>query len=179
MNKKRTTLLAVTLIAAFSIITTSEAQTMNNGNLNASQAEQSVNITRSSSLSSYQGPAEYFTGSVTVKMLFTVHEPSRTTGGLVTFQPGARTAWHSHPYGQTLIVTEGTGRIQQWGGPIEEFRQGDVVWIPSGVKHWHGAAPTTAMTHIAIQEQLNGSAATWKEHVSDGEYKGKSDGKHE
>jgi len=131
------------------------------------QAEQSITVTRSGSLSSSQGAAEYFTGSVMVNMLFTAQEPSRTTGGLVTFQPGARTAWHSHPLGQTLIVTAGTGRIQRWGGPIEEIRQGDVVRIPPGVKHWHGAAADSAMTHIAIQESLDGKTADWKEQVSD------------
>jgi quercetin dioxygenase-like cupin family protein/alkylhydroperoxidase/carboxymuconolactone decarboxylase family protein YurZ len=135
------------------------------------QAEQKINITRSDSLSSSQGSAEYFTGSVMVNMLFTAHEPSRTTGGVVTFQPGARTAWHSHPLGQTLIVTAGTGRIQQWDGPIEEIRQGDVVRIPPGVKHWHGAAADTAMTHIAIQESLDGKTAGWQEQVSDEQYK--------
>lgn len=134
------------------------------------QAEQNINITRSASRSSSQGSAEYFTGSVTINMLFKAHELSRTTGGLVTFQPGARTAWHSHPLGQALIVTAGTGRIQQWDGPIEEIRQGDVVWIPPGVKHWHGAAPDSAMTHIAIQESLDGKTADWKEQVSDEQY---------
>lgn len=138
--------------------------------LNNRPAEQKIDVTRSGSLSSSQGSADYFTGSVTVTMLFTAHEPSRTTGGLVTFQPGARTAWHSHPLGQTLIVTAGTGRIQQWGGPIEEIRPGDVVRIPPGVKHWHGAAPNSAMTHIAIQESLNGKAADWKEQVTDEQY---------
>jgi quercetin dioxygenase-like cupin family protein/alkylhydroperoxidase/carboxymuconolactone decarboxylase family protein YurZ len=136
------------------------------------KAEQSITITRSGSQPSSQGSAEYFTGSVTINMLFTAQEPSRTTGGLVTFQPGARTAWHSHPLGQTLIVTAGTGRIQQWGGPIEEIRLGDVVRIPPGVRHWHGAAPDTAMTHIAIQESLDGKAADWNEQVSDGQYQG-------
>jgi len=136
------------------------------------KAQQSITITRSGSLSSSQGSAEYFTGSVMINMLFTAHEPSRTTGGLVTFEPGARTAWHAHPLGQTLIVTAGTGRIQQWGGPIEEIRQGDVVRIPPGVKHWHGAAPDTAMTHIAIQESLDGKTADWKEQVSDEQYQG-------
>jgi len=140
--------------------------------LSSRQAEQGITITRSGSLSSSQGSADYFTGSVMINMLFTAQEPSRTTGGLVTFQPGARTAWHSHPLGQMLIVTAGTGRIQQWGGPIEEIRQGDVVRIPPGVKHWHGAAADSAMTHIAIQENLAGKTADWKEKVSDGQYQG-------
>lgn len=135
------------------------------------QAEREITITRSGSLSSSQGSAEYFTGSVNITMLFTAHEPSRTTGGLVTFQPGARTAWHSHPLGQTLIVTTGTGCIQQWGGPIEEIRPGDVVRIPPNVKHWHGAAPNSAMTHIAIQESQDGKTAEWKENVTDEQYR--------
>lgn len=139
--------------------------------LSSRQAEQSITVARSGSLSSSQGSAEYFTGSVNINMLFTAHEPSRTTGGLVTFQPGARTAWHSHPLGQTLIVTAGTGRIQQWDGPVEEIRQGDVVRIPPGVKHWHGAAPNSAMTHIAIQESLDGKTADWQEKVSDEQYR--------
>ena len=139
--------------------------------LSSRQAEQNITVTRSGSLPSNQGSGDYFTGSVMVTMLFSAHEPSRTTGGVVTFQPGARTAWHSHPLGQTLIVTAGTGRIQQRGGPIEEIRQGDVVRIPPGVKHWHGAAPDTAMTHIAIQESLDGKTAEWKEQVSDKQYR--------
>ncbi|GAB7027351.1 cupin domain-containing protein [Geotalea toluenoxydans] len=144
---------------------------MDNGVTIATQPEQKINITRSASLSSSQGSSEYFTGTVKVEMLFTAPEPARTTGGRVTFEPGARTAWHSHPYGQTLIVTAGAGLIQRWGGPIEEFKQGDVIWIPAGVKHWHGAAPNTAMTHLAIQEQLDGKAAEWMEKVSDEQYR--------
>lgn len=140
--------------------------------LSGRQAEQRISITRSGSQPSSQGSAEYFTGSVTINMLFTAHEPSRTTGGRVTFEPGARTAWHTHPFGQNLIVTAGTGRIQQWDGPIEEIRQGDVVRIPPGQKHWHGAAPDSAMTHIAIQENLEGKTADWKEQVSNEQYQG-------
>jgi len=100
-----------------------------------------------------------------------VYDPSRTSGGKVTFEPGARSAWHTHPLGQILIVTDGTGWIQQWGGPIEEIRKGDVIWIPPGVKHWHGATPSIAMTHIAIQEQLNGKAVEWMEKVTDEQYR--------
>jgi 4-carboxymuconolactone decarboxylase len=106
-----------------------------------------------------------------VDPLFSPHDPSRTSGGLVTFEPGARSAWHTHPFGQILIVTAGAGRVQNWGGPIQEIRPGDVVWIPAGVKHWHGAAPTTGMTHIAIQENLDGKAVEWLEKVSDDQYK--------
>jgi len=131
---------------------------------------QTISITRSGAQASATGSAEYFTGSVCIDPLFQAHGPSRASGAIVTFEPGARTAWHAHPFGQTLIVTAGSGRIQRWGGPIEEIRQGDVVWIPASLKHWHGAAPNTAMTHIAIQEQLNGKAADWMEKVSDEQY---------
>lgn len=140
--------------------------------LSSRQAQQRISITRSGSQPAIQGSAENFTGSVRVEPLFKAHEPSRTTGGRVTFEPGARTAWHSHPLGQTLIVTVGTGLIQQWGGPIEEIRQGDVVWIPPNQVHWHGAAPHSSMTHIAIQESLEGKTADWKGHVSDEQYQG-------
>ena len=126
-----------------------------------------IKITRSDSLPSNQGSAQFFTGSVKVQQLFPASDPSRTSGGKVTFEAGARSAWHTHPLGQILIVTEGTGRIQQWGGPIEEIRKGDVIWIPAGVKHWHGATPNTTMTHIAIQEELNGKAVEWMEKVTD------------
>ena len=130
----------------------------------------SIRITRSDSLQPKKASADYFTGAVQVQELFPADDPSRTSGGKVTFEPGARSAWHTHPLGQILIVTDGTGWVQQWGGPIEEIRKGDVIWIPPGVKHWHGATPTTAMTHIAIQEQLNGKAVEWTEKVSDEQY---------
>jgi quercetin dioxygenase-like cupin family protein len=129
-----------------------------------------MEIQRIGSAPSGKGPTNYFTGAVRVDMLFEAHDPARATGGHVTFEPGARTAWHTHPLGQTLIVTSGCGRVRRWGGPIEEIHPGDVVWFPAGEKHWHGAAPTTAMTHIAIQEKLNGSAVEWLEHVSDEQY---------
>jgi quercetin dioxygenase-like cupin family protein len=131
---------------------------------------QTIKITRSGSLPLKKGSADYFTGSIQVQELFPTYDPSRTSGGKVTFEPGARSAWHTHPLGQILIVTDGTGWIQQWGGPIEEIRNGDVIWIPPGVKHWHGATPSTAMTHIAIQEQLNGKAVEWMEKVTDEQY---------
>ena len=131
----------------------------------------SIRITRSDSLQPKKASADYFTGAVQVQELFPADDPSRTSGGNVTFEPGARSAWHTHPLGQILIVTDGTGWVQQWGGPIEEIRKGDVIWIPPGVKHWHGATPTTAMTHIAIQEQLNGKAVEWMEKVSDEQYR--------
>jgi quercetin dioxygenase-like cupin family protein len=139
--------------------------------LSSRLAEKSITITPSGALTSSRGSAEYFTGTVKVDTLFTAHEPSCTTGARVTFEPGARTAWHSHPLGQTLIVTAGAGRIQQWGGPVQEIKQGDVVRIPPDVKHWHGAAADSAMTHIAIQESLDGKAADWKEQVTDQQYR--------
>jgi len=131
---------------------------------------QTISIARSGSQPSRQGPAENFTGSVRVEAPFGPNSPSRTSGALVTFQPGARSAWHTHPLGQTLIVTEGTGRVQQWGGPIDEIRPGDVVWIPPNQKHWHGASPNSGMAHIAIVEQLDGKSTDWMEKVSDAQY---------
>jgi quercetin dioxygenase-like cupin family protein len=129
-----------------------------------------ISISRSGSQPSSKGSADYFTGSVRIDPLFKANDPLRASGGRVAFEPGARTAWHSHPYGQILIVTAGSGWIQQWGGPIEEIRQGDVVRIPPGVKHWHGATATTGMTHIALQEQLDDKAVEWMEKVSDEQY---------
>jgi len=129
-----------------------------------------MDIKRSGSQPSGKGSAEYFTGSVRIDPLFQSSDPARAGGASVTFEPSARTAWHNHPLGQTLIVTAGCGRVQRWGGPIEEIRPGDVVSIPPGEKHWHGAAPTTAMTHLAIQEYLDGKAADWMEQVSDEQY---------
>ena len=134
------------------------------------QGSQTIRISRSGSQPSSKGPVEHFTGSVRIEPLFSVHDPSRAVGGSVTFEPGARTAWHTHPLGQTLIVTAGSGWIQQWGGPVEEIRKGDVVWISAGTKHWHGATPNTTMTHIAIEEQLNGKVVEWLEKVSDEQY---------
>jgi quercetin dioxygenase-like cupin family protein len=129
-----------------------------------------MEINRSGSQPSGKGPAEYFTGTVRVDPLFNPPAPARVLGASVTFEPGARTAWHTHPLGQTLIVTAGCGRVQRWGGPIEEIRPGDVIWFSPGEKHWHGAAPTTAMTHIAIVEVLDGKSADWMEQVSDEQY---------
>ncbi len=129
-----------------------------------------MEIRRSGSQPSGKGPGEYFTGSVRVDPLNTAPEPARVACALVTFEPGARTAWHTHPLGQTLIVTSGCGWAQRDGGPIEEIRPGDVVWFEPGEKHWHGATPRTAMSHIAIQERLNGSPVDWLEHVSDAQY---------
>ena len=131
-----------------------------------------MDIKRAGSQSSGKGPAEWFTGAVRVDPLFEAPEPARGRGASVTFEPGARTAWHTHPLGQTLIVISGIGRAQRWGGPVEEIRPGDVVWFPPGEKHWHGASPTAAMTHIAIAEAQNGKVVDWMEHVSDVQYRG-------
>ena len=129
-----------------------------------------MEIKRSGSEPSGKGPDGYFTGTVQIDPLFSPPEPSRVAGALVTFEPGARTAWHTHPLGQTLIVTAGRGLVQRKGGPIEEVRPGDVVWFPPGEKHWHGASPATAMSHIAIQEKLNGTPVDWLEEVGDEQY---------
>lgn len=131
-----------------------------------------MKIIRGGSAQSFAGPEDWFTGTVRVDPLFQAEDPGRAGGAHVTFEPGARTAWHTHPAGQTLIVTFGCGRVQREGGPIEEIRQGDIVWFPAGEKHWHGASPETAMSHIAIQESVEGSAVTWMEHVSDKDYQG-------
>jgi quercetin dioxygenase-like cupin family protein len=140
---------------------------------NAGPSKQGVTkmeIKRNGTQPSMKGPAEWFTGNVRIDSIFQREEPSRVGGGIVTFEPGARTAWHKHPLGQTLIVTSGVGWTQVEGGPILEFYAGDVLLCPADQKHWHGATPTTAMTHINIQESLNGSPVTWFEHVTDEEY---------
>lgn len=133
---------------------------------------QNITIARNGSQPSSQGQPEYFTGSVRIDPLIAVAEPSRVSGARVTFEPGARTVWHTHPLGQTLIVTAGTGWVQQWSGSVEEIHEGDVVRIPPGQKHWHGATATTRMTHIALQEQLDGKVVDWMEEVSDAQYRG-------
>jgi 4-carboxymuconolactone decarboxylase len=129
-----------------------------------------IRIARSGSQPSRQGPAENFTGSVRVDPLLQASAPARASASLVTFEAGARTAWHTHPLGQVLIVTAGTGRVQRWGDPVEEIRQGDVIWIPPGQKHWHRAASNSSMAHIAIVEQLDGKAVEWMEKVSEAQY---------
>lgn len=129
-----------------------------------------MEIKRNGSRPSAKGPEEYFTGTVRIDPLFEASEPARVVSVCVTFEPGSRTAWHTHPLGQTLIVTSGVGRAQRWGGPVEEIRPGDVIWFSPGEKHWHGASPATPMTHIAIQEKSDGKTADWMEHVSDNEY---------
>jgi quercetin dioxygenase-like cupin family protein len=135
------------------------------------QAEQAVVVARAGSQPSSLGSADNFTGSVRVDSRFQRDAPARIGGGIVRFAPGARTAWHTHPLGQTLIVTAGAGLVQQWGGSTQEIRPGDVVWIPPGVKHWHGATATADMSHIAIAEALDGKAVEWKEQVSDEQYR--------
>lgn len=131
-----------------------------------------MQIKRLGSQPSTTGPAEYFTGRVRIDPLFEPPEPARALGASVTFEPGARTAWHTHPLGQTLIVTYGVGWTQCWGEAREEIRAGDVIWCPPGKKHWHGATTETAMTHIAIVEKLDGKSVDWLEHVSDEQYRG-------
>lgn len=131
-----------------------------------------MEIRRAGSQASSRASAEYFTGTVRIDPMFAAPDPARVVGASVTFEPGARTAWHTHPLGQTLVVTFGFGRAQRWGGPIEEIRAGDVVWFPPGEKHWHGASPTAAMTHIAIQEGIEGRTVDWMEHVTDEQYGG-------
>jgi quercetin dioxygenase-like cupin family protein len=133
--------------------------------------EVKMDITRIGSQPSGKGPGDWFTGTVRIDPLFQAKAPARAAGASVTFEPGARTAWHTHPLGQTLIITAGCGWVQQEGGPVEEVHPGDVVWFPPGVRHWHGATPTTAMTHIAIQEALDGKVVDWLEHVSDEQYR--------
>lgn len=130
-----------------------------------------MDIKRNGSLASAKGPADWFTGAVRIDAPFQTNAPARASGATVTFEPGARTAWHTHPLGQTLIVTFGCGWVQREGGPIEEIHPGDIVWFPPGEKHWHGATPTTAMSHIAIAEALDGRVVNWMEHVTDEQYR--------
>jgi quercetin dioxygenase-like cupin family protein len=140
------------------------------GTLAAQTTGAEITITPTNSQKVISGAPDRFTGSVRVRTLFDAKEPSRSSGGQVTFQPRARSNWHTHPLGQVFMVTDGEGWIQQWGGPVQIIRKGDVIWIPAGVKHWHGATPTTTMTHIAFQEQLDGVAANWLEKVTDEQY---------
>lgn len=161
--------LLATTVTSFSLFALGLAQAGQTQVL-SSDGTQTVQIERNGSQPSQKGPAEYFTGAVRIDPLFPVRDPLRASGAYVTFESSARSAWHTHPLGQILIVTAGTGRVQHWGGPIEEIRQGDVVRIPPGVKHWHGASPNTPMTHIAIVEQLDGKSTEWMEKVSDAQY---------
>jgi 4-carboxymuconolactone decarboxylase len=161
-------LLAAAILPLF-LLATALGQT-NQAGTDPAQDSQTIKIIRPGAQPSRQGPPGNFTGSVRVEPLFQAHAPAHASGSLVTFEPGARTAWHTHPLGQILIVTAGIGRVQRWGDPMEEIREGDVVWIPPGQKHWHGAAPDSSMAHIAVVEQLDGKAVEWMEKVSDAQY---------
>jgi quercetin dioxygenase-like cupin family protein len=147
--------------------------------LAAEENKPSQTITRAGTHASIKGSAQYFTGDVRVDPLFAANDAAPFSGAYVTFEPGARSAWHIHPTGQRLLVTAGIGRTGAWGGPVEEVRAGDVIWCPPRIKHWHGASPTTALTHIAITGTASGKSVEWLEKVSDEQYKGKSGGKHE
>ena len=163
--------LIVATIFALSMLASASAQSIQASRVSVVvQDSQTIKITRRGTLTSQQGSTENFTGSVSVEYLLEAKPPARTSSALVTFQPGARTAWHSHPLGQILIVTAGAGRVQRWGDAIDEIKQGDIVWIPPGQKHWHGASPTSSMSHIAIVEALDGKSADWMEKVSDAQY---------
>lgn len=157
-----------TAAAVFAIPALSHGQT-------DTEPQSTMKITRNGSQPSNPAPAENFTGSVRVDPLFQADAPARARGASVTFEPGARTNWHTHPLGQTLIITAGSGLVKIWGGPVQRVQPGDVVWFPPGVKHWHGASPTTAMTHIAITEHLDGKTSDWFDRVSDEQYQPKSD----
>jgi quercetin dioxygenase-like cupin family protein len=148
--------------------------TATNNKDNAQSLTNEMDIKRIGSKPSTKGSVEYFTGTVRIDPLFQANDPARAVGASVTFEPGSRTAWHTHPLGQTLIVTTGCGLVQRWDRPVEEIHPGDVVWFPPGEKHWHGATSSTAMTHIAIQEQLDGKTVDWMEKVSDEQYHGRS-----
>ncbi|MBB3813927.1 quercetin dioxygenase-like cupin family protein [Xanthomonas arboricola] len=136
----------------------------------AGEARHAIRVSKAGGAASAAGPADYFTGTVRIDAPFQADAPARVGGATVTFEPGARTAWHTHPLGQTLIVTAGAGRVQEWGKPAQQIRPGDIVWIPPGVKHWHGANATVAMSHIAIAEAQDGSPVTWLEQVSEAQY---------
>ncbi len=161
---KRSTLMILALAAGLTLISPAKA---------AETDRSSQTITRAGTQASVVGPSEYFTGNVRIDPLFEAKDAAPFSGGAVTFEPGARSAWHIHPTGQHLLVTAGVGRTQEWGGPIEEIRSGDVIWCPPGVKHWHGASPASAMTHIAITGVKNGQNVEWLEKVTDAQYNGR------
>ncbi len=154
---KRLAVAAISIVLSVSVVSAKENSPM-------------ITVTQSGSQPSARGPSDYFTGSVRIDSPFKGTDPARIGGAIVTFEPSARTAWHTHPLGQTLIVTAGYGLVQEWDGPVREIRPGDTVWIPAGVKHWHGAAPETSMTHIAIAEAQDGKVVDWMEKVSDEQY---------
>jgi len=172
MTPRAATVLSVIVLAPL-CVGTSQAGAASGSQASAvpsSGDSQAITITRAGSQPSMKAPAERFTGSARIDYLFRPNEPARVSGGSVTFEPGARTAWHSHPLGQTLIVTSGVGRVQRWGDPVDEIRPGDIVWIPPGQKHWHGASLTNGMSHIAISERLDGKTVDWMEKVTDEQY---------
>ncbi|MCC4621575.1 cupin domain-containing protein [Xanthomonas cassavae CFBP 4642] len=146
------------------------AATATGGEGQGNAAGTPIRVSKAGGAASAVGPADYFTGKVRIDAPFQADAPARVGGATVTFEPGARTAWHTHPLGQTLIVTAGAGRVQEWGKPAQDIRPGDIVWIPPGVKHWHGANATVAMSHIAIAEAVDGSPVTWLEQVTDAQY---------
>lgn len=158
----RTSFVAVVGFSLLMLLTAAQSRTPSD--------QSAIRIMRNGSQPSRQAPSEHFTGSARVDPLFQATAPSHAGGALLTFEPGARTAWHTHPLGQILIVTAGIGRVQRWGDPVEEIHQGDVIWIPPGQKHWHGAAPDSSMAHIAIVEALDGKTVDWLEKVSDSQY---------
>jgi quercetin dioxygenase-like cupin family protein len=164
---RRQVIVATAGLAAFAT-TSASAETSNE---QRRSSDMDIDIKRNGSRPAAKGSADWFTGSVRIDPLFQAPDPARVGAGQVTFEPGARTAWHTHPLGQTLIITAGLGWVQREGGPVEEIRPGDVVWFPPGLKHWHGASATTGMTHIAIQESLNGKNVDWMEKVSDEQYR--------
>ena len=165
----RTSTAVALVLTAFASAGAAHA-TISSGETDQSSKPETITITRSGTKPSSRGPAEYFTGTARIAPLFNANAPSRANGASVTFEPKARTAWHTHPLGQTLIVTAGVGRVARWGEAAQEIRAGDVVWIPPGQKHWHGATPTTGLTHIAIQERVGGKNVEWLEHVTDEQY---------
>jgi quercetin dioxygenase-like cupin family protein len=170
MITRRHTLAATAGLAALSAANLAAAETPAPA-VATTPRNRTMDIKRNGSRPSNIGSADYFTGAVRIDPLFQAPEPARAAGASVTFEPGARTAWHTHPLGQTLIVTAGLGWVQREGGPVEEIHPGDVIWFPPGEKHWHGATPTTAMTHIAVQEALNGKVVDWMEQVSNAQYR--------
>jgi 4-carboxymuconolactone decarboxylase len=177
IRRTKTMLLAATVVA-FSLAAPASARTRQAAVASGSaaapaaalQEAQTIRIARGGTQPSRQGPAENFTGSVRVDPLIQATAPARASSSLVTFEAGARTAWHTHPLGQVLIVTTGTGRVQRWGDPVDEIRQGDAVWIPPGQKHWHGAAPNASMAHLTVVEHLDGKSVEWMEKVTDAQY---------
>jgi 4-carboxymuconolactone decarboxylase len=163
--------LGVAAVLTFSLLTSGPAFAQTGSPSGSGPGSQNIKVTRSGEQTSTQAPAEHFTGSASVNRFLIERGSSHTSGASVTFEPGSRTAWHSHPLGQTLIVTAGAGWVQQWGSQIQEIRPGDIVWIPPGIKHWHGATPRTSMTHIGIQESLDGKTVEWMERVTDEQYR--------